>query len=140
MIPTAAAGLVDWSGMDAQTDRRVGVAHALSNFTAAALYVLSWQYRRRDRYLRGVALGLVAAAAGTGGGLLGATSHSVPKRPATRLPRPECGEFRCPARLAYEVGIVARKITRRTTPGDEAGRHSCGSMVLRSGACCGRDM
>jgi uncharacterized membrane protein len=71
VIPTAAAGLVDWKQIKDQRDRRVGVVHALSNTTATALYVMSWRARRRDRHVVGVLLGFLGAGAATIGGYLG---------------------------------------------------------------------
>lgn len=71
VVPTAASGLVDWSDLDDTPRRRVGMAHALSNSTAAALYTLSWLSRRRGRHATGVLLGVAAAAAATVGGHLG---------------------------------------------------------------------
>jgi uncharacterized membrane protein len=71
VVPTAAAGLVDWSDIDDTPRRRVGVAHAVSNSVAAALYTLSWISRRRGRHLAGVLLGVAAGTAATVGGHLG---------------------------------------------------------------------
>ena len=69
-VPTAAAGIADWAALE-QPERRTGVVHAVANLIATALYGLSYLARRRGRHATGVALGLVAAAAASGGGYLG---------------------------------------------------------------------
>lgn len=72
-FPTAAlTGWAEWGGAAReQRDKRVGVVHAVSNVAAASLFAASWKARRRDRYVRGVALGLVGHAAVGLGGFLG---------------------------------------------------------------------
>jgi nitrite reductase/ring-hydroxylating ferredoxin subunit len=69
-VPTAAAGLADWSEMD-RPERRTGVVHAASNVTATALYGLSFLARRRGHRARGVLLGIAGATAATAGAFLG---------------------------------------------------------------------
>lgn len=69
-VPTAAAGLVDWSDLH-QQQKRVGLVHAAANTAALALQVASWRARRRDRHARGVLLSLAAVSAGGVGGYLG---------------------------------------------------------------------
>lgn len=69
-LPTAAAGLADWSELN-KPERRSGVVHAIANLAATALYTASYVARRRGRRGRGVALGLAGAAAATVGGFLG---------------------------------------------------------------------
>lgn len=71
VVPTAAAGVVDWHDTDGEERRRVGVVHALSNSVAAGTYLLSWQARRRGRHGRGVVLGTLAGGAATIDGHLG---------------------------------------------------------------------
>lgn len=71
LAPTAAAGAADWSSMDEQPRRRVGVAHAASNATAGALYFLSWRSRRRGNHATGVAFGIAGAAVASVAGHLG---------------------------------------------------------------------
>jgi len=71
VVPTAAAGLVDWHETGGDERRRVGVAHALTNSIAAVLYLLSWRARRRDRYSMGLVLAAGAAVVVTIGGHLG---------------------------------------------------------------------
>lgn len=70
-VPTAAAGLSDWSDTLGE-ERRIGTAHALGNVAALGLYSLSWRARRRGRWARGVVLGFMGAGAVTAGGYLGA--------------------------------------------------------------------
>jgi nitrite reductase/ring-hydroxylating ferredoxin subunit/uncharacterized membrane protein len=69
-LPTAAAGLADWSELN-QPERRSGLVHAAANVTATALYAMSLVARRRGRRLSGVTLGVAGAAAATFGGFLG---------------------------------------------------------------------
>lgn len=51
--------------------RRVGVAHALLNGSAAVAYLGSWLARRRDRHVTGLVWGLGGATLATGAGHLG---------------------------------------------------------------------
>lgn len=69
-LPTAAAGLVDWSEMGPRR-QRVGVVHAVGNLAATALYGASFLARIRGRRGRGILLGWAGAAAATAGAYLG---------------------------------------------------------------------
>jgi len=69
-LPTAAAGLADWSDM-LGAERRVGLVHAGANTVAVGLYGLSWLARRKGNRGRGVALSLMGATVATVGGYLG---------------------------------------------------------------------
>jgi nitrite reductase/ring-hydroxylating ferredoxin subunit/uncharacterized membrane protein len=69
-LPTALAGLSDWSDMLGAA-RRVGLVHAAANVVAVSCYGLSWFARRRGDRSRGVALGLLGATVATVGGFLG---------------------------------------------------------------------
>lgn len=73
-VPTIAAGLADYTGLDDERSRRVATAHAAGNAAATALYALSWRSRRHRHHFRGVAWGLaggtVASLAGFVGGHL----------------------------------------------------------------------
>jgi nitrite reductase/ring-hydroxylating ferredoxin subunit/uncharacterized membrane protein len=69
-LPTAAAGLADWSELN-QPEQRTGLVHAVANVTATGLFGLSLLARRRGRRASGVALGLAGATALTAGGFLG---------------------------------------------------------------------
>ena len=69
-LPTAAAGLADWSDMD-KPERRSGLVHAAANVAATALYGLSYLARRRGHRTGGVMLGLAGATAATAGAFLG---------------------------------------------------------------------
>ena len=69
-LPTAAAGLADWSELNTP-ERRTGVVHAAANVAATALYALSFLARRRGQRRRGVLLGMAGATAATAGGYLG---------------------------------------------------------------------
>ncbi|MGI8778490.1 MAG: Rieske 2Fe-2S domain-containing protein [Acidimicrobiales bacterium] len=69
-LPTAAAGLADWSDlMDAE--RRVGLVHAGTNIVAVGLYGWSWLARRNGDRSLGVTLSLLGATVATVGGYLG---------------------------------------------------------------------
>jgi nitrite reductase/ring-hydroxylating ferredoxin subunit/uncharacterized membrane protein len=68
-VPTAAAGLSDWSDTIGE-ERRIGTVHALANVAALSLYSWSWLARRRSRGF-GVVLGMLGATAATAGGYLG---------------------------------------------------------------------
>jgi nitrite reductase/ring-hydroxylating ferredoxin subunit/uncharacterized membrane protein len=78
-LPTAAAGLADWSDLD-EPVRRAGIVHAAANVAATALYGLSFLARRRGHRAGGVALGLAGAAVASAGGFLG--GHLVYRRAA----------------------------------------------------------
>ena len=69
-LPTAAAGLSDWSDTLGE-ERRIGAGHALGNVTSLALYSMSWVARRQDKRGLGRALGYLGAAAATAGAYLG---------------------------------------------------------------------
>ncbi|MGI9022546.1 MAG: Rieske 2Fe-2S domain-containing protein [Acidimicrobiales bacterium] len=70
-LPTAVAGLSDWSDLMG-AERRVGLVHAGANVAAVGCYGLSWLARRRGARGRGVALSLLGATVATVGGYLGA--------------------------------------------------------------------
>lgn len=70
MVPTAAAGLSDWSDT-LGAEQRVGLVHAATNDVALALYAASWLARRRGSHGRGVALALVGSVVLSAGGYLG---------------------------------------------------------------------
>ena len=63
-LPTAAAGLSDWSDTTG-APRRVGLVHAAANSIALLSYALSWRARRKGSHWTGVAWGMVGAAAAT---------------------------------------------------------------------------
>jgi nitrite reductase/ring-hydroxylating ferredoxin subunit/uncharacterized membrane protein len=69
-LPTAAAGIADWSELD-PPERRTGIVHATANVTATALYGVSVLARRRGRRGTGVVLAMAGATAATIGGFLG---------------------------------------------------------------------
>ncbi len=69
-LPTAAAGLSDWSDTMGE-ERRLGFAHAVGNVVAVHLYAWSWIARKRDRRGAGVALSVLGATAATAGAYLG---------------------------------------------------------------------
>ena len=56
-LPTAAAGVADWSELN-KPERRTGLVHAAANLTATALYGLSFLARGRGRRGAGVALAM----------------------------------------------------------------------------------
>lgn len=69
-LPTAAAGLSDWSDLIGE-ERRVGVVHAAGNVTALACYGLSYLARRRGHRVRGLGWSMLGAGAATVSGYLG---------------------------------------------------------------------
>jgi nitrite reductase/ring-hydroxylating ferredoxin subunit/uncharacterized membrane protein len=69
-VPTAAAGLSDWSDTIGE-ERRIGAVHALANGVALTFYGWSWVARKRGRRGKGVVLGLLGATAASAGGYLG---------------------------------------------------------------------
>ena len=69
-VPTAAAGLADWSELN-QPERRSGAVHAVANVAATSLYAASAIARRRGRRATGTALALAGGAALAAGGFLG---------------------------------------------------------------------
>ncbi len=76
-LPAAFTGASDWIDT-AGAERRVGLVHAATNFTALGLYISSWSARRRGRHARGVALGLVGSSVlGVGGWLGGHLAYAL---------------------------------------------------------------
>ncbi|HWI07273.1 MAG TPA: Rieske 2Fe-2S domain-containing protein [Solirubrobacteraceae bacterium] len=71
--PTAWAGWSDWADSEPGNDevRRVGIAHAIANGTAIALYGASFAARRRGAHATGVLFGLAGAGAMVTGGWIG---------------------------------------------------------------------
>lgn len=69
-LPTAAAGLSDWSDTMGG-ERRVGVVHAAFNTASLLLFGASLAARRRGRHGLGVALSLVAIGTNSVGAYLG---------------------------------------------------------------------
>jgi nitrite reductase/ring-hydroxylating ferredoxin subunit/uncharacterized membrane protein len=69
-VPTAAAGVADWSELNTP-ERRSGAVHAVANLAATTLYTLSLIARTRGKRGRGVALAMAGATAATVGGFLG---------------------------------------------------------------------
>jgi hypothetical protein len=69
-VPTAAAGLNDWSDT-AGPPTRVGLVHATLNTTALSLYLASLVARARGRRRAGKALGLAGLGVLLGGADLG---------------------------------------------------------------------
>jgi nitrite reductase/ring-hydroxylating ferredoxin subunit len=69
-VPTAAAGLNDWSDT-VGPEARVGLVHAALNTTALSLYVASLVARARGRRRGGKVLGLAGLGVLTGGAYLG---------------------------------------------------------------------
>jgi nitrite reductase/ring-hydroxylating ferredoxin subunit/uncharacterized membrane protein len=69
-LPTALTGANDWLST-VEGERRVGLAHALLNYTALGLYTGSWLARRKGRRVKGAALALVGAGVLSASGWLG---------------------------------------------------------------------
>lgn len=69
-LPTAAAGLADWSQAH-KGQQRVGLVHGGTNVLALVCYLRSLGARRRGRHLRGVLWGMLGLFLGTAGATLG---------------------------------------------------------------------
>lgn len=69
-VPTAAAGLADWSDLHPR-QQRTGLVHATANGVALVLQFASWRARRRGGQRRGTALSLAALSVGGLGAYLG---------------------------------------------------------------------
>ena len=69
-VPTAAAGLADWSDTSGP-GRRIGVVHAAANLVGIGFYVSSISARRRGNRLSATALGLIGMGTMSIGGYLG---------------------------------------------------------------------
>ena len=69
-IPTALAGLADWSEADRES-RRVGVVHASLNSAVAGFYASSLMARRKEHHGVGVALGVCGGLLAWASGYLG---------------------------------------------------------------------
>ncbi len=69
-IPTAAAGIADWSTLHRE-QQRVGIVHALSNLTAAGLYTASLLLRLDGKERTGRVLAFAGLSAASLGGYLG---------------------------------------------------------------------
>jgi nitrite reductase/ring-hydroxylating ferredoxin subunit/uncharacterized membrane protein len=72
-VPTVSSGYWDWADTEVADEsvRRVGIVHAVSNFTAASLFAASWLARRNGDHGRGRALALAASGILAGAGYLG---------------------------------------------------------------------
>jgi len=69
-LPTALSGLAEWRRTTGAT-RRAGVAHAIANSTALALYTFSLVARLRGGHRVGTLLAIAGGVAATAGGYLG---------------------------------------------------------------------
>lgn len=69
-LPTAATGASDWLSTQG-AERRIGIVHALLNYTALGVQLASWRARARGRRGAGVALSLVGAGVLAASGWLG---------------------------------------------------------------------
>lgn len=69
-LPAAFTGANDWMSTTG-AQRRVGLVHALLNYTALGVYVASWRARRRGQRVRGAGLALAGASVLSASGYLG---------------------------------------------------------------------
>ena len=70
--PTAATGMADYTELGtARRPKRVGLVHAVANWTTIALYAASWRARSRGEGLKGVALSTAGLGGLAVGGYLG---------------------------------------------------------------------
>jgi nitrite reductase/ring-hydroxylating ferredoxin subunit/uncharacterized membrane protein len=89
-LPAAVSGATDWLSTSGGA-RRVGLVHAALNYSALAVYGLSWRARHRGRRMRGVALsgagaGLIAASGWLGAHLVYAQGVGVDTTVFEQLP------------------------------------------------------
>lgn len=89
-LPTAAAGLSDWSGLGGG-ERRIGLVHGGGNVLALLLQAQSWVSRKRGRRVRGwlqsaAAMGIATGTAYLGGHLTYARGVGVRPGPTTHGP------------------------------------------------------
>ncbi len=76
-LPAALTGASDWSDTMGP-ERRVGLVHAATNYTAISLYAASWIARRRGRHASGVRRAVLGAVvAGIGGWLGGHLTYAA---------------------------------------------------------------
>jgi len=68
--PTALTGIADWADVTGE-DRRVGMAHAVGNAAATAIYAVSWVARKRGHRGLGVALSMLGFGVASGTAYLG---------------------------------------------------------------------
>lgn len=72
VVPTAAAGLADWSALGSfDRPKRVGVVHAAANAMTTAVFAASWLARHKGNHRRGRHLALMGSAGLALGGYLG---------------------------------------------------------------------
>ena len=69
-LGSVVTGVTDWQHTHEQ-ERRIGLVHGLLNVAATALYVFSWNERRRGRHLRGRVASVIGYGIATGSGYLG---------------------------------------------------------------------
>lgn len=81
-LPTAAAGIADWSNTDDEQIGGTGLVHATANATATGLYIWALGARLRGNRRKGFWLAQAAATAATAGGYLG--GHMTHRLPASR--------------------------------------------------------
>jgi hypothetical protein len=77
-VPTVASGIAEWLETSDRA-RRVGIAHAAINGTAALLYAASLAARLTGRHRAGVLLALAGGVSATTGGYLGSHLSLVHK-------------------------------------------------------------
>jgi nitrite reductase/ring-hydroxylating ferredoxin subunit/uncharacterized membrane protein len=121
-VPTAAAGLVDWSDTSG-APRRIGVVHAAANIVGIGFYTASVVARRRGRRASATGLGLLGMGVMSVGGLLGGhltlvrgvgVNHTLLEDPSSdwvpALAEAELGDNK-PKRV--EVDDISILLTRR---------------------------
>jgi nitrite reductase/ring-hydroxylating ferredoxin subunit/uncharacterized membrane protein len=111
-LPAALTGANDWLSTSGG-ERRVGLSHAVLNFTALSLYTGSWLARRNGRRVKGAALAMVGAGVLTGSGWLGghlsyALGVGVDTTAFEQLPTEwtdACGEAEVPAEVPTRFDV-----------------------------------
>jgi nitrite reductase/ring-hydroxylating ferredoxin subunit/uncharacterized membrane protein len=121
-VPTALAGLSDWSDVHGGS-RRVGTVHALGNASALALHTASWFARRdgdrgRGRLLSGVGFAVASFSAWLGGHLsfgkgVGVNQTAFDSAPKEWTPVFEADELHDGALTAAVAGTTTVLLLRR---------------------------
>lgn len=106
--PTALLGLADYADLD-ERQRRVGLVHALSNTTAAALFAGSYASRARGAHRRGKVLSALGLTVLSAGGALGGHLSYAQGAGVFRWqrPDPEQRTLTSPGAAAAEVATAS---------------------------------
>jgi nitrite reductase/ring-hydroxylating ferredoxin subunit/uncharacterized membrane protein len=132
-VPTAAAGLTDWSDFEGPA-KRAGAFHAIGNVAGLSIYSLAWVARKRGNRALGWALsmlgtGVATASAYLGGYLVYETGAGVNQTAF------EGGPTRWTAALALD-NLPEEKITGATAKGVDVVLYRRGETIYALSARC----